>query len=65
MGRERKKEREEEREGERGEREEREREVYSFFIDADWLFRMHVEHLLNALRILESDKSKAPTSLIQ
>lgn len=62
MGRERKKEREEEREGER---EEREREVYSFFIDADWLFRMHVEHLLNALRILESDKSKAPTSLIQ
>ena len=47
-----------------GERErERERvrdEAYGFFIDADWLFRVHVEYLLNALWILESDKSKAP-----
>ena len=45
----------------RSEREkQREGLTYSFFIDADWLFCVHVEHLLNALRILESDKSKTP-----
>ena len=38
----------------------REREAYGFLIDADWLFRVQVEHLLHALRILESDKPKAP-----
>ena len=42
-----------------GERE-REIEAYGFLIDADWLFRVQVEHLLHALRILESDKPKAP-----
>ena len=48
--------REREREGERG------REAYGFFIDADWLFRVYVEYLLNTLGILEGDKSKAPAA---
>ncbi len=36
------------------------REAYGFLIDADWLLCVDVEHLLDALRILKSDKSKAP-----
>ena len=60
-GRERDRERQRERERERDRERERERdEAYSFFIDADWLFRVDVEYLLNALWILESDKPKAP-----
>ena len=47
-------------EGEREREREREREAYNFFIDADWLLCVDVEDLLNARRILESDKSKAP-----